>query len=103
MTQASKDRNEFYRGLAFRRDSSKVFNVENGELSSMTRLYPWFVWMLGLAFIFSLATGWKVRQELEEVRTSNESLRKILSDLTVAIAGKEKEIDRLEQSRCVSQ
>jgi len=54
----------------------------------------------GLALCFSMAAWLRVRQELQVVTAANESLRKTLGDLTVAITGKDREINRLAQSPC---
>ncbi|MGD1096320.1 MAG: hypothetical protein ABSB35_30555 [Bryobacteraceae bacterium] len=64
------------------------------------------IFYTGLILLFSLAlsistVGWlKGRQELEAVTVANETLRKTLGDMTVAIAQKDREIDRLTQSAC---
>jgi hypothetical protein len=70
----------------------------------VSRLIP----LVGLALIFSLgAVCWKTRGDLQAARrellaltTANDLLRKTLGDMTVAIAAKDKEIDRLGPAGC---
>jgi hypothetical protein len=64
----------------------------------------------GLALLVSLALWWHTRRELDEVRqklqattAANVFLKKTLGDMTIAMTGKDKEIDRLEQSPCNGQ
>jgi hypothetical protein len=64
---------------------------------------------LGLALIGALAVSWRARRELNglkqtqhQMTDANDVLRKTLGELTVAIAQKEKEIDRLHESSCKS-
>lgn len=60
-----------------------------------------------LALLASLALWWQsrrqldsMRRELQAVTTANLFLRKTVGDMTVAIAAKDREIDRLGQSPC---
>jgi len=55
-----------------------------------------------LALILSAATWWKARQDLRAVTAANESLRKTLGELSIAITGKDRELDRLAQSPCAA-
>jgi hypothetical protein len=61
----------------------------------------------GLVLIASLALCWQSRRELDKVRgelqtvtAANEFLKRTLGDMTIAITGKDKEIDRLEHAPC---
>lgn len=63
-------------------------------------VYKALMLFLSLALIFSVATWWKARQELQIVAAANASVRKTLGDLTVAITEKDREIDRLTGSPC---
>jgi hypothetical protein len=73
----------------------------------VSRLIP----LVALALICSLAAVcWKTRgdlqaasRELLAVTTANDSLRKTLGDMTVAITAKDKEIDRLAHAGCDGQ
>jgi hypothetical protein len=63
-----------------------------------------------LAIVASLAVSWNgrrqlrsVEHELQVVTGANEFLKKTLGDMTVAIASKEKEISRLQNSSCDAQ
>jgi hypothetical protein len=64
------------------------------------------IFYTGLILLFCVAlslsmAGWlKGRQELQAVTVANDSLRKTLGDLTIAIVNKDREIDRLTQSGC---
>lgn len=55
---------------------------------------------LSLALSFSVTTWFRTRHELRTLTVANNFLRKTLGDLAVAIAEKDKEIDRLTQSNC---
>jgi hypothetical protein len=62
-----------------------------------------------LAILASLAILWNgrrqlrsVEHELQVVTGANEFLKKTLGDMTVAIASKDKEINRLQNSSCDS-
>src|SRR6516225_2603783 len=64
---------------------------------------------LGLALIGALAFSWKTRRELNglkqtqhQITDANDVLRKTLGELTIAITQKEKEIDKLHESACIS-
>jgi hypothetical protein len=57
--------------------------------------------------LLSLALGWSAsrdlqsaRRELAAVTKANDFLKKTLSDMTIAISAKDREIDRLQQSNC---
>jgi len=60
----------------------------------------------GLTLCFALAAGLSVatwlraRQELQVVTVANLSLRKTLGEMSVAMAEKDREIDRLAESSC---
>jgi hypothetical protein len=56
--------------------------------------------LLSLALCLSVATWFRGRQELQAVTAANESVRKTLGDMTIALADKDKEIDRLSESPC---
>ena len=62
--------------------------------------YRGLVLFFALALSLSVANWLRVRQELQAVTVANEFLRKTLGDLTVAIAEKEREIDRLAGAPC---
>ena len=73
----------------------------------MSRLRKGLVLIAALALILSLAAYWKARRDLQAARrelmavtTANEFLKKTLGDTMVAMAGKDREIDRLEQLSC---
>lgn len=63
-------------------------------------LYKGLVLLFALVLSLSMAAWLKSRQELQAVTAANGSLRKTLGDLTIAIAEKDREIDRLTQSDC---
>ena len=61
----------------------------------------------GLTLVLSLAFSWSTRRDLQSARReltavtkANDFLKKTLSDMTIAISAKEREIDRLQQSAC---
>lgn len=56
--------------------------------------------VLSVALCFTVAAWQKNRQELRVVTEANESVRKTLGEMTVAIAQKDKEVDRLSASPC---
>lgn len=70
-----------------------------------------FVVVLGcLALLASLGLAWNAVRELESQRRellkltdANEFLKKTLGDMTIALAAKDKEIDRLQHSACAGQ
>lgn len=73
----------------------------------MSRPHKSLILIGGLALISSIVFGWKSRRELQSagleivlVTRANEFLKKTLGDMTVAIAEKEREIDRLQRSGC---
>ena len=55
---------------------------------------------LAVALSLSLANWLKTRQELQEVNAANDSLRKTLGQMAIAIAQKEREINRLVALPC---
>jgi hypothetical protein len=57
----------------------------------------------GLALLFSLASSWNERLELQKVTAANDFLRKSLGEMTLAITAKDKQIDRLEEAGCGQQ
>jgi hypothetical protein len=63
-------------------------------------LYKASMLLLGLALIVVAVTWWKARQELRVVTEANVFVRKTLGDLTLAIAEKDRELDRLAKSPC---
>jgi hypothetical protein len=74
----------------------------------LSRNYKGLVLIGGLTILFSLA--WSARRDLQSARRelaavtkANDFLRKTLSDMTIAISAKEREIDRLQQSPCAGQ
>jgi hypothetical protein len=73
----------------------------------MSRVHNGLLLLLGLALIFCAALYWRsqrdlesAQQELKAVTTANEFLKNTLSDMTLAITAKEREIDRLERAKC---
>ena len=62
--------------------------------------YKGLVLSFSVALSLSVATWFRVRQELQAVRVANEFLRKTLGELTVAIVEKDREIDRLAGAPC---
>ena len=76
----------------------------------MSRLQKGVIPLAGLALILSLAVWRNARQDAQTARrellaltTANEFLRKTLADMTVAMATKDREIDRLERRACDGQ
>jgi hypothetical protein len=68
------------------------------------------IWIGAVMLLLSLGFSWSVRRDLQSVRhelatvnQANEFLKKALGDMTIAIAAKEREIDRLQNSACGSQ
>ena len=64
----------------------------------------------GLLLLVSLALWWQSRRELDSVRrelravsAANEFLKRTLGDMTIAMTGKDREIDRLERAPCGGQ
>lgn len=55
---------------------------------------------LALALGLSVATWLRARQELQAVTVANTSLRKTLGEMAIAIAEKDREIDRLAAPPC---
>ncbi len=62
--------------------------------------YKGLILFFSLALCASVATWWKSRQELQVETDANASLRKTLGELTIAIAAKDREIDRMAQLPC---
>jgi hypothetical protein len=69
--------------------------------------YKGLVFIGGLTILLSLALAWSARRDLQSARRelaavtkANDFLKKTLSDMTIAISAKEREIDRLQQSAC---
>jgi hypothetical protein len=62
--------------------------------------YKGLMVFVSLALSFSAANWLKTRQELKVVTVANQSLRKTLGDMMVAIAEKDREIDWLARSAC---
>lgn len=65
--------------------------------------------VLGLALIGLFSLSWKTQRELNalkqtqhQITDANEDLKKTLGELTIAITQKEKEIDKLHESSCIS-
>ena len=76
----------------------------------MSGLHKSLILSGGWALVLSIAFGWEskrgfpsARQELVAVTTANEFLKRTLSDMTIAITAKDREIDRLRQSACDGQ
>jgi hypothetical protein len=65
--------------------------------------YKGLAMCLGLALLFSATTWWRTRQETQALTVANNYLRETLGKMTVAIAEKDREIDRLTQSPCAGQ
>ena len=62
--------------------------------------YKGLIVVFTLALSFSMATWLKDRQELQAMTVANAFLRKTLGELTIAIAEKDKELDRLAGLPC---
>jgi len=73
-----------------------------GRLSLKGVLYKGLVLILGVALSVSAGFWWSYRRELHIVNGANDSLRKTLGELTIAITDKDKQIDKLLQSPCAS-
>ena len=58
--------------------------------------------LLCLAWGLSVATWWRGRQELQAVTAANDSVRKTLGDMTLAMAEKDREIGRLSALPCAT-
>lgn len=76
----------------------------------MSRLHKGLVLIAGLALLFSLALCLKARRDLQAARRdlqavtrANEFLKSTLGDMTVAMAAKDREIDRLQHTGCKGQ
>src|SRR5262245_47902882 len=69
----------------------------------MNRIHTAITLTLVTALIFSWAIWWKTERELREVINANSIIRSTLGELTNAIAQKDQEIDRLNNSPCPSQ
>lgn len=63
-------------------------------------IYKGLILCFALAIGLSVTTWLRARQELESVTVANLSLRKILGEMSVAVAEKDREIDRLAGSSC---
>ena len=66
----------------------------------MKWIYKGAILFLSVALCFSVANWVRARQELQAVTAANESLRKTLGKLIIAIGEKDREIDRLTGSPC---
>jgi hypothetical protein len=62
--------------------------------------YKGLILFFSLALSLSVATWSRARRELQAVTAANEFLRKTLGDLTIAIAEKDRELDRLAGFPC---
>ena len=58
------------------------------------------VLVFALAMTIAAAGWWSGRRELQAMTAANDFLRKTLGDMTVTIAAKDREIDRLQQTPC---
>jgi hypothetical protein len=56
--------------------------------------------VLGSGLILSLMSSWRDRQELQKITAANNILRENLGEMSVALATKDKEIDRVQHSPC---
>ena len=65
-----------------------------------SNLYKSLTLFISLALCMSVATWLRSWRELQAETAANASLRKTLGELTVAIAAKDREIDRMAQSPC---
>jgi len=66
----------------------------------MSKLVAMVAIGVGIALTGVSGVGWwRARQELQAVASANESLRKTLGDLTLAITEKDREMERRE-SHC---
>jgi hypothetical protein len=63
-------------------------------------VYKGLISLLSVALCFSVSTWLGARKELQTVTVANKFLRKTLGKMTVAIAEKDREIDRLGQLDC---
>jgi len=64
------------------------------------RLSIGLIVLLSVAYSVSVTTWWRDRHELKAVTAANQSVRKTLGEMMVALAEKDKEIDRLTGSPC---
>jgi putative cell wall-binding protein len=64
------------------------------------KVYKGLIVCFALALSISVPTWLRDRQELQVVTAANKSLRKTLGDMTIVIAEKDREVDRLMQSPC---
>ena len=60
------------------------------------------VLVFALAMMIAAAGWWSGRRELQAMTVANDFLRKTLGDMTVTIVAKDREIDRLQQTPCVT-
>jgi hypothetical protein len=56
--------------------------------------------ILGSGLILSLMSSWRDRQELQKVTAANSILRENLGEMSIALAAKDKEIDRVQHLPC---
>ena len=64
--------------------------------------YKGLILFFSLALSLSVAAWLRSRQGLKVESAANESLRKTLGEMTIAIAAKDRQIDRLAQDPCES-
>jgi len=62
--------------------------------------YKYLALFLGMALGLFAVRCLKIRQELRAATAANTILRQTLSDLTAAIANKDREIDRMTEPPC---
>jgi hypothetical protein len=67
-----------------------------------SNLYKSLALFISLALCMSVATWLRSWRELQAETAANVLLRKTLGELTVAIAAKDREIDRMTKSSCDS-
>ena len=91
------------------KEQARCQTVESEERARVSRLHQSLILMPALALILSSTFWWNARRELQVARrdlqaetSANSFLRKTLGDMTAAITAKDREIDRLERSRCAA-
>jgi hypothetical protein len=72
----------------------------DGSFSRRSLFYIGLLVLFSLALTFSVASARKSRQDVQAVTVANETLRKTLGEMTIAIAEKDRQIDRLTRSDC---
>jgi hypothetical protein len=63
-------------------------------------IYKGLILLLGLALGASVTKWSKTKQEIQAMAASNETLRKTLGEMAIALTDRDRSIDRLTSSRC---